>query len=175
MIQNLDLQLFNLIRSLAGKSKLLDFLGVFLADYLGYFLIAGTIFLIWQLPDWKKKFHYFSFVALTTILSRGILTESIRFFYHRPRPFLALNFVPLIGEVDVGAFPSGHAAFYFALALVVFLINKKWGQYFIGTSILMGLARVFVGVHWPLDILGGIAAAAISFYAIKSLLDRNIS
>lgn len=169
----IDEKLFLLIHSLVGKSQILDFFAIFFSEYSGYFLMAGVLIILFLENDWKKRIHYFSLISLSVILSRGILTELIRFFYFRPRPFLALDFIPLINKINEGAFPSGHAAFFFALSLPVYLINKKWGRYFIGTSILMGLARIFVGVHWPFDIFGGIAVAFISFYAIKSLLDKN--
>lgn len=168
----LDQKIFSLINGLAGKSNLLDFLGIFFADYLGYFLIIIFFILIFTLDGWKKKLHYSAFAALTIILSRGVFTELVRFFYHRPRPFSVLGIAPLIEEVNKGALPSGHAAFYFALALPLFLINRKWGWYMIVGASAMGLARVFVGVHWPLDILAGAGAALISFYLVKSLLEK---
>ena len=170
---NFDLDLFNLIHGLAGKSRLLDFIMIFLADYFGYFLVVAALIIIWHLGNWKKRIHFFSFLALALILSRGIITELIRFFYHQPRPFMALDFIPLIEPVNQGAFPSGHAAFYFALAGVVWLLNKNLGWRFVGAAVLMGLARVFVGVHWPLDILGGAAIGIISVYIVYLLLEAH--
>ena len=172
MIQNLDLSLFNLIHNLAGKSRLLDFLEIFLADYFGYFLIFGVVVMIAMENDWKKKFHFYALLALSVIISRGILTETIRLAYHRLRPFLALGFSPLIPENSY-SFPSGHAAFYFAVAGVVFLLNKKWGWRFIAAATLMGLARVFVGVHWPLDIVGGAIVGFASVWFIDWLLKKD--
>lgn len=170
----LDQRLFFWIHNLAGKSRLLDFLGIFLADYLGYFLIAAVIILVFiSFEDWRKRWHYFFLVLLSTILSRGIFTELIRFFYYRPRPFLVLNFTPLIAEMNEGAFPSGHMSFYLALILPVFLINKRWGWRLTAGVLLMGLARVFIGVHWLADILGGMATALISFYLVKTYLSNN--
>lgn len=164
-----DLQLFLLIHNLAGKSRLLDFFGIFLADYFGYFLILAAVAIIAMESDWRKKFNYYALLALSVIISRGILTEVIRFTYHRLRPFIALGFNPLIPENSY-AFPSGHAAFYFALAGVVFLLNKNWGWRFIIAASLMGLARVFVGVHWPLDIVGGTAVGFASAWVAGRIL-----
>lgn len=168
---NLDQTFFLWIHGLAGKSRLLDFLGIFLADYLGYILTVGALATIWALGDWKRRIHYFSFLALVLILSRGIFTELIRFFYHRPRPFSVLDFKPLIEGVNQGAFPSGHAAFYFALAGVVYFLDQRKGKYFFTAAALMGLARVFVGVHWPMDIIGGALAALLSVLAVKRILE----
>ena len=170
-----DLTLFNLIHGLAGKSKILDLLGIFLADYLGYFLIILVLYLIfYQLPvkDWQKRYQYFLFTALALILSRGLFTELIRFFYYRPRPFVALNFTPLINHESAAAFPSGHAAFYFALAFAVWVYDRRWGTIFIIGALLMGIARVASGVHYPFDILGGILVALISLFISKILLNK---
>ena|SRR3989338_8514816 len=165
-----DQTLFLWIHGLAGKSQVLDFFGIFFADYLGYFLILGAIFLIWSLKDYKKQAQYLFFTVLTLILSRGIFTELIRFLYYRPRPYLALNFTALVTEDHTSALPSGHAAAFFALAGIVYLLNKKWGQYFIGAAAIMSVARVFAGVHWPLDIIAGALVGFLSVYLVNRLL-----
>ncbi len=161
------------IHNLAGKSRLLDFLGIFFSEYFGYFLLAGALLMILSLDSWKSRVYQLSLLSLALILSRGILTEAIRFFYNRPRPFIALEFSPLFEQANKGAFPSGHAAFYFALAGVVFLINRKAGWYWLGGAFLIGLARIFAGVHWPLDILGGAAVGILSVWAVSRLLPAN--
>ena len=170
----LDQRFFIWIHSLAEKSRLLDFLGIFLAEYLGYFLIGATITLVFRYSDdWKKRWQYFSTMSLSVILSRGIFTEFIRFFYYRPRPFVALDFTPLIAEMNESAFPSGHMSFYLALVLPIFLIDKRWGWRLTAGVLLMGIARIFIGVHWPLDILWGILTALLSFYLVKTYLNNN--
>jgi len=164
-----DLVLFHYIHGAAGVSRLLDFIGIFFAEYLGYFLIVG--FLLWLFVSrWKERTYASLFVLLTLILSRGILTEVIRFLYHRPRPFVLLEITSLIEQTDKGSFPSGHAAFYFALAAVFWTFNRRWGNYFFAGTILMGLARIFVGVHWPMDIIGGALVALVSVFIVRLLL-----
>src|SRR5258708_24900384 len=94
------------------------------------------------------------------MVSRGIVTELIRYFYHHERPFSFYNFTPLIPEVG-WSFPSGHAAWFFALATVIWYVNRKWGVWYFVLSVVMGIARIYVGVHWPLDVLGGIVAGVV--------------
>ncbi|MDP3999079.1 MAG: phosphatase PAP2 family protein [bacterium] len=166
----MDQSIFLFIHGLAEKNRFLDWAGILLADYLAYFLILGAVYFIFVQKEWRRRYYIFSFTLLTLVLSRGLLTEIIRYFYYRPRPFIALDFTPLINHDTAAAFPSGHAAVYFALALSVFyLINRTWGWWFLAAALLMGLARVFVGVHWPLDILGGLVVALISFFVVKRL------
>jgi undecaprenyl-diphosphatase len=169
----LNQAIFNLIHGLAGRNRLIDLLGIFFSDYFGYLLLAAVLYLIFSQKDWRKRYRDFLFVALTAILSRGLFTEIIRFFYNHPRPFVALGFNPLVTKDITPSFPSGHAAFYFALVIPVFyLISRKWGWYLLGGAFLLGLARIFVGVHWPLDILGSLLVAAASFYIVKILFKK---
>ena len=54
------------------------------------------------------------------------------------------------------AFPSGHTAVAAAIAFAIFFINKKIGYLFMSFALLIGLARIVAGVHFPVDILGGV-------------------
>lgn len=165
--------LFNLIFSLHGHSFLIDDLGVLFAKYVPYLLVLGFFVLIFHESSWRRRLFLFIEGALATILSRGILTEIIRFFYHHPRPFEALNFPPLIPESGY-SFPSGHATFYFALATVIFLWNRRWGIWYLIFAALNGIARIYVGVHWPLDILGGAAIGILSGIILHSILKPHL-
>ncbi len=166
-----DSLVIHLLNSWAAESAFVGWLAAFFAEYFPYFLVFGAIFLIFKERDFKARWRFFSLAALSVLFSRGILTEVIRFFYYRPRPFLADDsVVAFINHSPTSSFPSGHAAFYFALALAVFSVDRKRGWYFIGGAAVVGLARIFAGAHWPSDIIGGAAAAAIGFFAAKRLL-----
>lgn len=164
-----DQQVFNVIHGLANTNGILDVIGIFFAEYAAYILVIVALFLILREKRWKRKIYFFSLASLSIILSRGIITEVIRFFYHSPRPFVVLGFKPLLYDYAY-SFPSGHMAAYVALSLTIFYLNKKAGYWFFGTTFFMGIARIFVGVHWPSDILGGVIVAISSFYLIKYLL-----
>lgn len=169
----MDSTLFQFFQSLTGKSELLDSSIFFLAKYLTYLIVALFIFFTLKQDLWKKKVLVFITGALAVILSRGIITELIRFVYDRPRPFEALDFEPLFLDLHP-SFPSGHAAFLFALGAAVFYFNKKWGWWFLGLALINGLARMAAGVHFPSDILGGILVALFSFWAIWQFMKPYI-
>jgi len=166
-----DGALFGFFHNLLGVSGIFDVLFVFLAKYLAYIVcVAVAIFLLLH-KNIKEKFYMFFFIALSLIFSRGILTEIIRYFYLKPRPFESLGFTPLLEESS-HSFPSGHAAFFFALAFALWLFNKKWGKWVFVFAVVNGVARVIAGVHWPLDIVGGCVIGGISVYLVYVLLNK---
>ncbi|MEW6617094.1 MAG: phosphatase PAP2 family protein [Patescibacteria group bacterium] len=165
-----DGALFGIFHKLLGVSGILDVLFVFLSKYLAYIVcIAVVIFLLLH-KNLKERFYMFFFVVLSLIFSRGILTEVIRYFYLKQRPFESLGFVPLLEESS-HSFPSGHAAFFFALAFALWLFDKKWGKWVFVFAIVNGCARIIAGVHWPLDIIGGFVVGGVSVYLVYLLLN----
>lgn len=170
-----DQKLFSFIHDFAGESRFLDFWGVFFSDFFGYLLVIAFFLAVFSLTSQKARIFYVVSGFLAVLISRGIVTEVIRFLYSRPRPFMVMDIQTLIEEELKGAFPSGHAAFYFALAGIAYLMNKKLGWYFLGGALLMGVARVFVGVHWPSDIIGGAGVGLLSSYAVYLLLRDSLS
>jgi undecaprenyl-diphosphatase len=166
---NLNLAVFTFIHSWSGHSAFADVAGVFFAEYLPYLLVLGFLVLVFKQLGARRKFYLFAEGALAVILARGIITEAIRFFYNVARPFATLGFSPLIAESGP-SFPSGHMAWFFALVVVVWFVSRTWGIWYLALTALMGIARISVGVHWPLDILGGVAVGIASGYFIHWLL-----
>lgn len=150
----MDLYIFNIINGLSGKWVCLDGLAIFFAKYFEYALILFLIILL--AVNFKKHWRIVLASLISAIVSRFIITEAIRFLWFRPRPFVSLNLVPLINKsAEEASFPSGHASFYFALSTCIFLYNKKIGIFFYISTFLIVLSRVYVGIHWPSDILAG--------------------
>lgn len=136
----------------------------FFSTYLIYIMGAAVVVLWWREKGERKKAYTLGFAVLLMILSRGIVTEIIRVLYHRPRPFEVLELSGLVGNSMGNAFPSGHTVVAFAIALLPLLFGKKkWTYILSGAAVLVGLARVAAGVHWPTDILGGALVAGACF------------
>lgn len=163
--------LFWKIYSLSGRADWLDGLIVFLAEWLGYLMVFGLIMLFLKN---RTKYRDMALVALiSAVVARGIFISIIRFFYEHPRPFMVFkNIKQLINHDITWSFPSGHATFYFALAAGVYLYNKKIGAIYLALAGLIGFARIVAGVHWPYDILGGIALGVATALLIKFLIKK---
>jgi undecaprenyl-diphosphatase len=67
---------------------------------------------------------------------------------------------PLVTPPHDGSFPSGHAATSFAAATVLTLARPRWAPAFYLLALAIGFSRVYVGVHYPLDIVGGAVLGA---------------
>ncbi len=137
-----------------------------------YLLVAGFLILAFREPGARRKFYLFAEGSLAVILARGIITEGIRFFWKVQRPFVVLGFSPLISETN-SSFPSGHMAWFFALALVIWYANRKWGIWYFVLAAVMGIARIYAGVHWPLDVIGGAVAGLLSGWFVHWLLRKT--
>ena len=164
--------IFLWIHHFAGHNGFLDGLGIFFAEWLPYILVVAFLVLVFMQTGLRHRLYLFAEGALAVILARGIVTTAIRFFYIHPRPFEALGFTPLIPESG-SSFPSGHATWFFALALVVWFANRKWGWWFFALATINGIARIYVGVHWPFDILGGAAIGGASGIFVHWLLKKS--
>ena len=163
-----DIKLFYFFNNLVGRSHTFDTLVLFLAAYLQYLLaVVFLLFLFFATYKTREKLRIFWVTVISAGIARLGVTELIRLLYHRPRPFITLHVHTLLVDNE-WSFPSGHSAFFFALATAIYLYNKKWGLGFFIAAILMNISRIIAGVHYPSDILGGaiigIVVAHVVFY-----------
>jgi len=168
-MSGLNLSFFDFIHGVSGRNYFVDAAGIFTAEYLPYIIFLGFLLLVVSQAGWRQKVFFFSEAAIAVILSRGLITEIIRFFYYSPRPFEALRFQSLIPESG-SSIPSGHAAFFFALATIIFFYNRRWGVWYFVFSLLISIARIFAGVHWPSDIIAGAVVGVLSGIFVHLLL-----
>ncbi len=167
---NIDVYLFNQINGLAGQSVCSDGLGVFFASYFQYFVVG--FLLLFLLFNFKKYVKMVILALGAAVLSRYVFAEIIRYLLPRSRPFVYNQINLLLGKVNESSFPSGHAVFFFAIAAVVYFYNKKAGLIFFLAAFLISLARVFVGVHWPSDILAGAVVGMISGWLVMKIAKK---
>ncbi len=161
MISNFNLFLFQIFNQAAGQNKALDFLIIFLAKYLIFIIIIFLAFF------WLARPQYRSLIFLS--FCSAVLGVVFNFFigqiYYHPRPFVALSYAKtLLTHSADASFPSDHTTFLLSLALI-FVYNKKifhLGLVLFGVGLLVGLARVISGLHWPFDIVG---SAVVSLLA----------
>lgn len=103
--------------------------------------------------------------SLTAMLLGLLVTNlTLKPLVARLRPWVVMeNFATLVTSSDMNSFPSGHtcAAFAFAVALCV-VLPQKWAKAAaLLAAALMGFSRLYVGVHFPSDVVAGALAGAL--------------
>jgi len=138
-------------------------LTVFCAEYFPYLVVVAFLYCAFRSRQaFFERIHLFVEGVGAGIVAR-IGVEAIRFFIHRPRPFVDNSAITALITETSYSFPSGHTTFFFALATTVYLHNKRWGIWFYIAGIIIGFARVFAGVHYFSDIVvGAVLGIAVS-------------
>lgn len=112
--------------------------------------------------------------AVLALLAAGgalLVNQVLIRIWDRPRPFLAHPVHVLVSRSTDSSFPSDHAAASIAIAVTVLLMHRRIGLVVLAVALLVCFARVYVGAHYPGDVLGG---AAIGL-AVTLLLWRPLA
>ncbi len=136
--------------------------GLFLLFHHEIFKADNTIIILKQ--KYKEIFSVFLSGGLAWIFSK-----ILKFLFHTLRPFEIFPQVQSLFPENGYAFPSSHATFFMALAVVLFFNHKKAGYFFMFFALLIGIARIMSGVHFPIDILGGFALGVIISLLVRFL------
>jgi membrane-associated phospholipid phosphatase len=159
---NLEISLF--INKL--NSPILDF-------FFKYFTLFGTFTLIGPiiLLQCFLKYRYALITAVSSLLGFFLVQIAKRFiWYDAPRPKVFFDNLPDIHYVtgvqlhSSHSFPSGHTTGAFALFIALALINKRplWQMLFLITALLVGYSRLYLGQHFPIDVVVGSAIGTLS-------------
>jgi undecaprenyl-diphosphatase len=115
---------------------------------------------------------------LGTLLAVGVNQLLVRAFAE-PRPYTVLpHSLVLVARSTDPAFPSDHAVMAGAVAAGVLLANRRLGVVTCVLAVLMAATRVYVGAHFPLDVVAGLAAGALialaSWLVVRPIMVRVV-
>ena len=133
----------------------------------GLIWIAIAVFLLFIRQYRKVGWMVGASLLGSLLFTNGILKNMIA----RPRPYKVIeNLTILIPEPGEFSFPSGHTSSSFAAGMVLYLmLPKKYGIPAMILAFLIGISRLYIGVHYPTDVIGGmvmgiwIAIAVVKF------------
>ncbi len=177
----LDADLFALINTWAGRIPQLDSVGRILAsDYFVPSILTLVLVSMWfEAESAGSGFRRLALRVIVAILLANALVAALNVAYHRPRPFSTLPAQVLTYRPSDPSFPSNAAAVAAAFPAIIWIRSPSlaWATGLLGFA--FSLARVFVGVHYPLDIVvgwlvGGISATLVWRLdpRLRPLLDR---
>jgi len=181
---NLDNQIFSWFQSFVGKIIFVDWLAIFCAKYLIWIIVA--LCFAWWLElaktrsseSWpyfgKRKWLEIGELILS-ITWAVIINQILSILHFKPRPFVVKNVNSLIDvPYSIKSFPSDHSTVVFALALTIFFYDRKMGSLLLFLSLLVGLSRVYVGVHYPIDVFIGALVGVVAALLIRVIFLNTI-
>jgi len=148
---------------MAGFSRITDDIGILFAKYLVYVLALMMIYL------WFSKRKDIQFRKMLTVsFASCVISEFVgkfiagNIYYHR-QPFAVLSNVHQLISKNVGnSFPSDHTIVFFSIMTIFFICSKSKQRYwYLVLAVLVGLSRIFVGVHYPIDVFVGASIGTI--------------
>jgi undecaprenyl-diphosphatase len=161
----------------ADGGRLLDAAAVVLSTRWFGALAAAALVVAILLACRTRRLGLLIAFALALALSDFVGAQAIRPLLGRMRPCFALPPASvrwLAPASDVGSLPSLHAANFFAMAVVAWIADRRIGLAALPLAAAVALSRVYVGVHWPTDVVAGAAWGAACGLAGATLARRLV-
>ncbi|TDQ00662.1 undecaprenyl-diphosphatase [Labedaea rhizosphaerae] len=137
---------------------------VLYSDY-GVVLFGALMVLAWRLANkgapvtWKTVLW-----PPATVLVAYAVSNLVKIIVREPRPCLALHGVVTVAPCDFAtdySFPSNHEVIVAAAAVVIMILHRGLGVLAVLLAVVMGYSRVYVGAHYPHDVLAGFLLGAV--------------
>jgi undecaprenyl-diphosphatase len=162
-----DLWLLKVLNGLASLSDGLEDPFEFLANE-AELLFAGLLAVVFV-----ARGKYTSVKARHGVVAAGLsallglaVAHAISGMWDRPRPFEAHDVHLFVAPSPDPSFPSDHATAAFAIAVALFLRNRRVGWVALAMASVISLSRVAVAVHYPSDVLGGAVIGVLAALAL---------
>lgn len=148
-----------LINGWAGRSAALDAVMVFCASYL-IFAVAAIVLVCCAYLASRRQWRPVLRIA-ATLAAAFVLLQAAAMLALDHRPFMDHPLTQLVAHSPGASFPSDHttASAAAAFAVLFFTSLRRVGSILLVLTAAIGFSRVFVGIHYPLDILGAWATA----------------
>ncbi|HBV03520.1 MULTISPECIES: undecaprenyl-diphosphatase [Mammaliicoccus] len=170
-LSEINIELFRMFNDLGKEIIFLNPIMIFFAKYMKYFLLFGIIMYWFTRKRENRIMIISSMFAFVIAEVFGAIAGAI---HSNNQPFVELNNVnQLIGHAIDNSFPSDHAIEFFSICITFLLFKKNLRYVWLAIAILVSFSRIWVGVHYPADILVGailgIIGAALCYWIIPQL------
>lgn len=164
---SLDYALFRMVNGLAGHHHVLDALMIAIAKF-SPAVLALVLAGLWL--TWKERAQRCALLAAISAFIALGFGQIIGFAFPRDRPYLAHHVTLLVPHAPDTSFPSDHVTLAFAVAMLLWQFNRRLGTWLLLFGILVAFARIFIGAHYPTDVLGGAVLGTIVSLLIAALI-----
>ncbi len=175
LLSSWDITLFRLING-QGPNYFLDWFMPFMTD-LKNFRYVLPVLVVWVLVREKKAgIVFLVFIGLTLAITDPFSSRLLKDWLGRVRPCHVLEEVRLLTDCNTSySFPSSHAVNIFAAAFFLSQPLKKLSPLFFGIAGIIGYSRVYIGIHYPLDVIGGAAIGLLIAWPMRWLKDQVVA
>ena len=165
-LSELNLSLFSWINASPEASNTSIHFAFFIANDLLYCMILLFAW-FWLRGNYDTKKQILKAFIFTSIAI--LISQCISHVYYHPRPFVMEVGRTLIYHAPNGSFPSDHMLIFSSIAFsYLFSAQRKLGVFLLVMAWLVAWSRVYLGVHFPLDMLGAfLLAFALNFFGLK--------
>lgn len=169
----MDYTVFQLINGLSGRWALLDeIMRFFATDYMVPTGLISIIVFLWF--SGRQELQKQALLAIVSLALANAFVSLSNAFWFRSRPFTDHDVNLLFYHPSDSSFPANSSATTWALAWTLWMHNRTIGGIALILAFMMALSRIFVGVHYPLDVIVGavigIASARIVLIWLASHL-----
>ncbi|MCY8235376.1 undecaprenyl-diphosphatase [Priestia endophytica] len=154
----MDYKMFRVINQLAGRYSSLDLLLILISKKIRYVFMFILIFM-WFRNYLQRKVILYAVISAAFTL---VINTLIKCFYFKPRPFIKHRVGILIPSKMDSSFLSKHTLLTFAVSTSIFLHKRVLGSVMWGLSLLTGFSRIWLGHHYPSDIIRSIFIGSLT-------------
>ncbi|WJE55526.1 undecaprenyl-diphosphatase (plasmid) [Bacillus cereus] len=155
-----NIDAFRWINDLGKQYSSLNPIMVFVAEYMLYALVLGVL-IYWFTRNNKNRMMIIQ-GGLAFIVAE-IIGKIVGQFYSHHQPFAVLPNVNQLVEHEIdNSFPSDHTILFFSICVSIWLVRKKEGWLWLMLAFCVAISRIWVGVHYPIDVVTGALVGIIS-------------
>lgn len=99
-----------------------------------------------------------------------LIIKTVHIFIFEQRPFIEQDLIPLISHKADASFPSRHTSIMSAIAFSYTFFKSRSSLLLLLLTAWVGISRVYVGVHYPVDVLGGLVVGFVSVVVAKQII-----